>query len=155
MLWIPRFPAVIIITDLSSTLEELYTVLVAGSTFVTCLKCVCIQKHVWKPVLSAALCMFLVCLSWYPLHASHACKTYIAPWLILPLCAHAWPPSPTPYAVGAVHEAGLVVQTLRINTISKLTLADSKWLNSLVADFFVCVAFDDVAQPDIVHRYTM
>ena len=43
VLWIPCFPVVIIITDLSM-LEEVYTrnILVAGSTFVTCLKYVCI-----------------------------------------------------------------------------------------------------------------
>ena len=43
VLWIPCFPVVIIITDLSM-LEEVYTrnILVAGSTFVSCLKYVCI-----------------------------------------------------------------------------------------------------------------
>ena len=113
--------------------------------------------------------MFLVCLSWDPLHASHACKAYIASWLTLSLCAHVWPSSPTPYAVGADHEASLVMQALRLNTLSKLTFVDSKWFISLVADIFVGVAFEDVAQPDLEqalhrgrctllstqHRYTM
>ena len=55
-------------------LEEVYPkdilyVLVMGSTFVTCLKCVCVYiysnlyDHESKLVLSAVLCMFLVCLS--------------------------------------------------------------------------------------------
>ena len=86
-----------------------------------------------------------------PMPARHT----LLPDSLFPICAHAWPPSPTPYAVGADHETGLVVQALRLNTLSNLTFADSKWFNSLVADILVGMAFDDVAQPDLVHRYTM
>ena len=50
---------------------------------------------------------------------------------------------------GSNQEAGLVVQALQLNTLSKLTFADSKRFNSLVADTFVGVAFEDVAQPDL------
>ena len=55
-----------------------------------------------------------------------------------------WPPSSTSYAVGADQEAGLAVQALRLNTLSKFTFADCKGFNSLVADIFVVVAFKDV-----------
>ena len=58
-----------------------------------------------------------------------------------------WPPPPS--AVGVDQEASLVVQALRLNTLSKLTFADSKRFNSLVADIFVGVAFEDVSQPDL------
>ena len=51
--------------------------------------------------------------------------------------------------MGADQEAGLVVQALRLNTLSKLTFADSKQFNTLMADIFVGVAFEDVAQPDL------
>ena len=61
---------------------------------------------------------------------------------------------PTPYAVGTDQEAGLVVQALWLNTLSKLTFAD-KGSNSLVVDIFVCVTFEDVAQPDLEHWYTV
>ena len=37
---------------------------------------------------------------------------------------------------------GLVVQALQLNTLSKLTFADSKRFNSLVADVFVDVALN-------------
>ena len=33
--------------------------------------------------------------------------------------------------------------------------ADSKQFNALVADILVGVAFEDVAKPDLEHRYTM
>ena len=42
-----------------------------------------------------------------------------------------------------------MVQALQLNTLSKLTFADSKQFNSLVADIFVGAAFEDVAQPDL------
>ena len=42
-----------------------------------------------------------------------------------------------------------MVQALRLNTLSNLTFVDSKRFNSLVADIFVGVAFEDVAQPDL------
>ena len=42
-----------------------------------------------------------------------------------------------------------MVQALRPNTRSKFTFADSKRFNSLVADIFVGVAFEDVAQPEL------
>ena len=58
-------------------------------------------------------------------------------------------PFPTPYAVGADQETCLVVQALRLNTLSKLTFADSKRFNSLLADIFVGVAFEDVSQPEL------
>ena len=82
-------------------------------------------------------------------------KHKLLPDSLFPLCAHVRPPSPTPYEVGADQETGLVVQALQLNTLSKLTFADSKRFNSLVADIFVGVAFEDVAQPDLEHRYTM
>ena len=98
--------------------------------------------------------MFFVCLSWDPLYASHACKALL-PDSLFSLCAHVWPPSPTPYAVETDQEACLVVQARRLNTLSKLTFADNKWFISLVADTFVGVAFEDAAQRDLKHRYTM
>ena len=51
--------------------------------------------------------------------------------------------------MGADQETDVVVQALQLNTLSKLTFADSKRFNSLVADIFVGVAFEDVAQPDL------
>ena len=51
--------------------------------------------------------------------------------------------------MGADQEASLAVQALRLNTLSKLTFADSKRFNSLVKDIFLGVAFEDVAQPDL------
>ena len=51
--------------------------------------------------------------------------------------------------MGVDQEASLVVQSQRLNTLSKLTFADSKRFNSLVADIFVGVAFEDVSQPDL------
>ena len=42
-----------------------------------------------------------------------------------------------------------MVQALQLNTLSKITFADSKRFNSLVADIFVGVAFKDVVQPDL------
>ena len=63
-------------------------------------------------------------------------------------------PSPTSYAVGVDQVASLVVQALRPNTLSKFTFADSKWFSSLLADIFVGVTFEDVAQPDLEHSYT-
>ena len=80
-----------------------------------------------------------------PMPAKHT----LPPDSLFPLCAQVWLPSPTPFAVGADQEADLVVQALQLNTLSKLTFADSKRFNSLVADIFVGVAFEDVAQPDL------
>ena len=42
-----------------------------------------------------------------------------------------------------------MVQALRLNTLSKFTFADSKQFNTLMADIFVGVAFEDVAQPEM------
>ena len=42
-----------------------------------------------------------------------------------------------------------MVQALQLNTLSKLTFADSKRFNSLVADIFVDVAFEYETQPDL------
>ncbi len=41
-------------------------------------------------------------------------------------------------------ESQLVVQALRVNTLSKLTFADSKRFDSLVQDVFVGVPFKDI-----------
>ena len=68
----------------------------------------------------------------------------------LALILHAlFVPLPTSYAVGTDQETCLVVQALRLNTLSKLTFADSKRFNSLLADIFVGVAFEDVSQPEL------
>ena len=58
-----------------------------------------------------------------PMPAKHM---HITPRLTLPPLCQCMTPSPTPYAVGADQVAGLVVQALRLNTLSKLTFADSK-----------------------------
>lgn len=44
----------------------------------------------------------------------------------------------------AVEESGLVVQALRLNTMSKLTFADSSRFDALVKDVFAGVDFTDV-----------
>ena len=80
-----------------------------------------------------------------PMPAKHT----LLPDSLFPLRVHVWPTHPTPYAVGADQEASLVVQAIQLNTLSKFTFADSKRFNSLVADIFVGVAFEDVAQPDL------
>lgn len=44
----------------------------------------------------------------------------------------------------AVQESGLVVQALRLNTMSKLTFADSSRFDALVKDVFSGVNFNNV-----------
>ena len=83
-----------------------------------------------------------------PMPAKHT----LLPDSLFPLHVHVWPTHPTPYAVGADQEASLVVQAIQLNTLSKFTFADSKRFNSLVADIFLGMAFEDVAQPDLEHR---
>lgn len=78
----------------------------------------------------------------------HFCHQNIVPSLTRTLHA-LFVPLPTPYAVGTDQETCLVVQALRLNTLSKLTFADSKRFNSLLADIFVGVAFEDVSQPEL------
>ena len=89
-----------------------------------------------------------------PMPAKHA----LLPDSLFLLCAHVrMTPSPAPYVVGADQEASLVVQALRPNTLYKFTFADCKQFNSIVADIFVGVAFEDVvAKPDLeqVHYVT-
>ena len=46
-------------------------------------------------------------------------------------------------------EARLVVQALRVNTLSKLTFADSKRFDSLVRDIFPGVDFKGVEYPEL------
>ena len=46
-------------------------------------------------------------------------------------------------------ECRLVVQALRLNTLSKLTFADSKRFDALVKDVFLGVPFKDVEYMDL------
>ena len=46
--------------------------------------------------------------------------------------------------ISAAQEANLVVQASRINTLSKLTFADSKRFDALIADIFPDVDFKDI-----------
>lgn len=47
-------------------------------------------------------------------------------------------------ALCVVKESGLVVQALRLNTMSKLTFADNSRFDALVSDVFPGVDFKDV-----------
>ena len=60
-----------------------------------------------------------------------------------PLCFN------SPISVNAKVEARLVVQALRVNTLSKLTFADSKRFDSLVRDIFPGVDFKGVEYAEL------
>ena len=47
-------------------------------------------------------------------------------------------------SVDAVTEVKLVVQALRLNTLSKLTFADSKRFDALIGDVFLGIEFTDM-----------
>jgi len=49
-------------------------------------------------------------------------------------------------------EASLVIKSLRINTLSKLTFADSKRFNELVRDMFPGVKVDDIAYEELTEK---
>lgn len=51
----------------------------------------------------------------------------------------------------AVQESSLVVQALRLNTMSKLTFADSSRFDALVKDVFSGVNFTDVEDQILMH----
>lgn len=51
----------------------------------------------------------------------------------------------------AVQESSLVVQALRLNTMSKLTFADSSRFDALVRDVFSGVNFTDVEDQILMH----
>lgn len=51
----------------------------------------------------------------------------------------------------AVEESSLVVQALRLNTMSKLTFADSSRFDALVRDVFSGVDFTDVEDQILTH----
>ena len=53
------------------------------------------------------------------------------------------------FAVNAKVEARLVVQALRVNTLSKLTFADSKRFDALVRDIFPGVDFKGVEYAEL------
>ena len=55
----------------------------------------------------------------------------------------------SPISVNAKVEARLVVQALRVNTLSKLTFADSKRFDSLVRDIFPGVDFKGVEYAEL------
>lgn len=50
-----------------------------------------------------------------------------------------------------VQESSLVVQALRLNTMSKLTFADSSRFDALVRDVFSGVNFTDVQDQTLMH----
>lgn len=56
-----------------------------------------------------------------------------------------------PFHLHVVPESSLVVQALRLNTMSKLTFADSSRFDALVRDVFSGVNFTDVEDQILMH----
>ena len=50
---------------------------------------------------------------------------------------------------GSGSEDQVIVQAVRLNTLSKLTFSDSKRFDSLLQDVFVGVPFEAVPQPEL------
>ena len=55
-----------------------------------------------------------------------------------------------PYSVSPSKESEIIVQALRLNTLSKLTFADGRYFDQLVHDVFPDVEFKDLAQKELV-----
>lgn len=55
------------------------------------------------------------------------------------------------FLLHAVQESSLVVQALRLNTMSKLTFADCSRFDALVKDVFSGVNFSDVEDQTLMH----
>ena len=51
--------------------------------------------------------------------------------------------------VAASQEVSIVVQGVRLNTLSKLTFADSKRFDALLKDVFCGVKFEEIENPDL------
>ena len=51
--------------------------------------------------------------------------------------------------VSAGQEVSIVVQGVRLNTLSKLTFADSKRFDALLKDVFCGVKFEEIENPDL------
>lgn len=63
---------------------------------------------------------------------------------LLKLCKRSRAAAGDQVQISATEEANLVVQASRINTLSKLTFADSKRFDALIADIFPDVLFKDI-----------
>ena len=68
-------------------------------------------------------------------------------------CITAYPHNYSFSSVNATDEARLVVQALRVNTLSKLTFADSKRFDALVKDIFPGVDFKGVEYAELADAF--